>query len=280
MTLVVKRRTVSKPVKTKIQGDPEEMTVLEGTDPAQNPPQGVTINVNGNEPKVPVELSAELQALVDQRVENARKEEKEKLYPEIERLKGVVGELSSERETRLAAEAEAQAEAERLEEERRQSELTLQQRMEERDRTWEERFTAMQLERDREAALREREGQVAALIRHRDLTIAQNEGRIEPRLIPYITGNTPEEIDQAVARAIADTDAIAADFAEATGQQRRQVIAPISGLPSTPVADLLANPGDRQVTLSPDDIRNMPMDDYMANRQAILEAARQRGPYG
>lgn len=256
------------------------MTVLEGTDPAQNPPQGVTINVNGNEPKVPVELSAELQALVDQRVENARKEEKEKLYPEIERLKGVVGELSSERETRLAAEAEAQAEAERLEEERRQSELTLQQRMEERDRTWEERFTAMQLERDREAALREREGQVAALIRHRDLTIAQNEGRIEPRLIPYITGNTPEEIDQAVARAIADTDAIAADFAEATGQQRRQVIAPISGLPSTPVADLLANPGDRQVTLSPDDIRNMPMDDYMANRQAILEAARQRGPYG
>jgi hypothetical protein len=258
------------------------MTMVEGTDPGQQQAgPGVTINLNGNDQqKVPVELSAELQAIIDQRVEAVRKEEKDKLYPELERLGNTVKELTEERETRLAAEEEARAEAERLAEEARQSELTVQQRMEERDLQWEERFTQMQQERDREAALRQREGEVAALIRHRDLAISNNQDRIEPRLIPYIRGNTPEEIDQAVAQAIKDTDEIQADFLEATGQQRRQVIAPVSGMPATPVADLLANPGDRQVTLTPDDIRNMPMDDYMANRQQILEAARQRGPYG
>ena len=258
------------------------MTVLEGTDPTQQqqPAPGVTINLPAQTQQVPVELSAELQALVDQRVENARKEEKDKLYPQMEELNKTVKELKEERDARAAAEEEARAEAERLAEEQRLGELSAIERIEERDRQWEERFSAMQQERDREAALRQREGEVAALIRHRDLAIAANQDNIEPRLIPYIRGNTAEEIDQAVAQAIADTEAIQADFLEATGQQRRQVIAPVSGMPATPVADLLANPGDRQVTLTPEQIRDMPMDDYMANRQQILEAARQRGPYG
>jgi hypothetical protein len=279
MTLVVKRRTVSKPVKT-IQGDPEEMTVVENTDPAQNPPQNININLPPQQQQVPLELSAELQAIVDQRVEAARKEEKDKLYPEMETLKKSVKELADEREARITAEEEARAEAERLEEERRQSELTAVQRMEERDRQWEERFSKMQQERDREAALREREAQFAQLEQHRVQVIAANQENIEPRLLEYIRGNTPEEIDAAVAQAIQKTNEIQADFLEATGQQRRQVVAPVSGIPAEPVASFLNNPGDRRVTLSPEDIRNMPMDDYMANRQQILEAARQRGPYG
>jgi hypothetical protein len=278
MTLVVKRRTVTKPVKTT-QGENTEMTVVEGTDPSQQLPPGVTINVNP-ENSPPPQISAELQAFFDQRVEAVRKEEKDKLYPELERQKQLIDELAAERDAREAAAQEDQQAQEAAEEQRRQSELTAEQRWEERDRQWEERLRQMEEDRNREAALREREAQFAQLNQYRTEAIAAASDRIEPRLIPYIRGNTPQEIDAAVAQAVTDTDAIMADVQESFGQQRRQVQMPVSGIPSEPVASLLNNPGDRTVTLSPEDIRNMPMDDYMANRHQILEAARQRGPYG
>ena len=88
---------------------------------SQQPVFVIPQSVQAAPPSAPSTISPELRAIFDAelnaRLEAVRTEEKNKLYPQIDELKGQLQILSTEREERLQAEAAAQqqaAEAERL----------------------------------------------------------------------------------------------------------------------------------------------------------------------
>lgn len=135
---------------------------------------------------------------VQQRVEAARKEEKDKLYPKIEELQNSLKEVQEhfkqEREAKEKAEQEAQARAEKarqakLSEDEKQSELL--KRIEEKlddERKQRTELEARLASKEREAELRT----------YRENAIRAAGDRIIPELV---YGNSEAEIDVAIGRA-------------------------------------------------------------------------------
>lgn len=206
-------------------------------------------------------------------VEKVRKEEKDKLYPQIEELKSQVGTFTKEREDLAALAAAEQA---RLEEEARQQqqqEMTAIQRLEEVDLEWKQRFNQQQQELETERALRAKEAEFAQLAEFRARRIAEESDNIVPQLVDMVGGNTPEQIEQSIARMKEKSAQMVADIQAATTGQRRQASFPVSSGPPIDMAGL-GSEGTR--TLSADDIRGMDMSEYAEYRQQLLGATSQR----
>lgn len=223
--------------------------------------------------------AAEIQTLLDGERERVRKEEKDKLYPQIEDLKSQVQTLAQEREERLAAEqenAQQRAEAERLAQE---AEMTALQRLEQYQSDQDRRFSELEAERDRERALRERESEFSRVVEYRARRMAEESSMIAPQLLDYISGTTEEQIEQSIEMAKAKTAQILEEVSQAQLGQRRQTSPSISGVP--PV-DMMGG-GEQQRSLSAEDIRNMDMSEYQQYRSQLLGAAsdraRNQGPY-
>ena len=127
-----------------------------------------------------------------------RSQEKEKLYPEIDRLKEEVSLLKKEREekaARKAAEAEAKAAEEKakLEENLDAKDFAKATADELREQLARERQ-----EREAAFALLEQERKFAELQAYRQQAVEQNRDNIIPQLIDYVQGNTPEEINESI----------------------------------------------------------------------------------
>lgn len=263
------------------------MSMLEGSDPQepsvlqqqQQPP--IIVNVPQPQeprPQIPDGLLTREEA--EKWVERIRQEEKDKLYETLEGQRSQLEILNQEREERLAAE-EAQREAAEAEQRRIEAESQSQmERFEQAQREFEERLVAMQDERDRERALREQEARFAQLLDHKSRRLAEVGDQIDPRFLDYIAGNSPDEIDLSIQKAIENTNAIAAEFQELQQGVRRQMTMPVSGQPSVDPSQMTAQ--ERQLTA--DDIRNMDPKDYAAMRSQLLQAGselvRERGLYG
>lgn len=209
----------------------------------------------------------------------ARQEEKDKLYPTIEELKGKVGELTSaqqalrEREEQERQEAEAAAEAER------QAQLSEVERLREEQQRQSEQFAVLQQELAARDAMLEQERALAALNDYRQRRMAEEGGNIMPHLIDMVSGNSPEEIEASIASLRQRTEAIMADVQASTsavpaspyGGYGASVTAP-------PVGPMEAGQATRQ--LSAAEIKAMSPAEYAQYREQLLSAARSRGPYG
>jgi hypothetical protein len=276
MPIIVNRRNVPPDEETVVQGEkmPSEETVVETTMPHQ-----VIVNVPSAQSEEPSPTAADIQALLDAERERVRKEEKDKLYPQIDELKNQIKTLAEEREARLAA--EQTIEQQRAEEERlaREAEMTALQRLEEYKSEQESRFADLIAERDRERALREREAEYARVAEYRARRMAEESNEIAPQLLDYISGSSEEEIEHSIQTAKAKTAQILEEVAQAQLGQRRQTSPPVSGIP--PV-DMLGGQ-EQQRSLSAEDIRNMDMSEYQQYRSQLLGAAsdraRNQGPY-
>lgn len=219
------------------------------------------------------------------RVEATRKEEKDKLYPEIERLNGEVRTLSQEREERLADEqrlAQEAAEASAREEESR---LSIEERLAARDQEWEGRFQQMNAEREADRALLEKErqyGELQTYIKKRtDEEIEKHS--LAPELAVHVRGNTVDEVEASIASFEATTARIAEQIA-AVAPPAHQPPPRLPGSGAPPV-DFLGGGGDglgeaEQVTLTPEDIRAMTMEEYGAYRSNLIAAASARARAG
>ena len=266
MELVVRRREVPNQVETSIPGDNMSDTFDENG-------QEVTISfpVDQSAPTTPTVSAALTREEALRLVEDARKEEKDKLYPQMEELQKTVRELQTDRDARQKSEQQAQqqaAEADRL---RLEAEQTAVERLETQQREMELRLDSLRREAETERALREKESEYAQVAQYRYERLQQESDAIAPQLVDYVVGSTVEEVEQSIEIAKAKTNQILAELQNAQVNQQRAVAPPVTGMP--PVDEPNNISGERQMTLTPEDIRSMTVEEYSQYRSQLLGAA-------
>lgn len=270
---------------------------------------------DGTSPFVPP-VSQQVQTFTADDMARARQEEKDKLYGRINQndnviseLQSKVGELTAAEEQRLAA---AQAEEQRLAaEQRRQEEEGLSardliarrdsefdSRVNELNQTWEQRFEAEQQARQAAEAAAAKEREFSTLREYTQQAVATHENDIAPQLLEFISGNTQEEIDASIARAVTATQAILEEIqggqqiTDPQAQQyvlqqpQQQIVAPqqLQPLPGTRITGGPANsdPAAQYQTLTAEQIAGMPMGEYakLRGQMGIGGKGNNRGLFG
>lgn len=222
-------------------------------------------------------------------IEAARKQEKDKLYPQMESMQEELKRLreAEEERTKLAkTEADQRADAvkeqQRLAKEAAEAEMTAKELLEQQRQEYEARFQTIEQERAAERRTLELERQYSELQQFRARRMAEEAEHIIPELIDLVSGNTSDEIEQSIA-GLRDRSARiieqATGAAQASRQQMRGV--PVTAPPGVGPTD---NPSGYQ-SYSPQDIAAMSYADYAKNRDKILGAVTQsrsneRGLYG
>lgn len=211
-------------------------------------------------------------------VEKIRQQEKDKLYGELnstrEELRKFREEREAEQRAREEEEARRIAEAEKAGEE----DMDVRALIEKKEREWDQRFNEVQESARQAEALLEQERKYNALQEYKRQQIQAHEEDIMPHLVPYVTGNSEEEIQASIQQQIETTNAILNDIQQAQQHQRQQV-------PTTRVT----NPGEggpleQQTqstrTYSAAEIAAMSPAEFAAKREQLLGAAGRMGPYG
>ena len=199
-----------------------------------------------------------------------RSQEKDKLYPEIERLKDEVLNLKKDKEekaaltaAKVAEEETARAAADRakLEESLEAKDLIRLTADELREQLERERS-----ERERAFALLERERMFADLQSYKQQVIEQERDNIIPQLVDFIQGNSREEIAESVER-LKERSASILDSAQSAMQNARKEMAGTRAtLPASGPLD--TNLESRQFTAQ--DIASMSVNDYAKVRDRLM----------
>lgn len=226
-------------------------------------------------------------------VQKIRQQEKDKLYTRLEesqsRLKSMEEQLnllSKEREEAIKqAEAKARAEADLIKQ-RELEELSAKElltrkedefnsRINQVEREWSEKFQVMEQERQAQAALLEKERALQALEIYRQRRVVEEQESIIPELLDLVSGNSEDEIENSIAVLRARSSAIIESIQQASqSQMPRLKGAPVTAPPTGP----LENNTEYQ-TMTAEDIRNMPMDQYAKMRERLLQARPVRGRF-
>jgi hypothetical protein len=240
-------------------------------------------------------------------VARIRQEEKDKLYSQIARnneeltaLREQVGSLTAAEQRR---EAQLKEEQERLEAEaRRKEEEDLdarslverksqewQQSLDQVNSQWEQKFNESEQQRLAAEALAQREREFGEL---RDYTLAAveaNKENIAPQLLGWISGNSKEEVDAAIQRAIDTTNQIMEEVQQVVGQPQQQPFV-VDQQPQPPVlpgtrataGPANSDPAGQTQQLTAEQIQNMSIDQYAALRQkmGIGGQGQNRGLFG
>jgi len=229
------------------------------------------VNVSGvDAPTVTTTDSKPQKFYTDEDLAKVRSQEKDKLYPEIERLKDEVLALKKEKEEKAAR--KAAKEAEELANKAAKQKAKLEENLDAKDLI---KLTADELreqlererqERERAFALLEREREFANLQSYRQQILEQERDNIIPQLIDFVQGNTPEEINQSVEQLKERSSSILESAQAALTQQRREQVGTRATLP--PAGPLETNSEQRMPTA--DEIAAMPMNEYAKYRNRIL----------
>jgi hypothetical protein len=226
-------------------------------------------------------------------VESIRKQEKDKMYKRLEeadtRVKSMEEQMSVISQEREAARQEAEARAAKESELLRQREIEelsakelllkqedeFNQRISSVEQEWQGRLAEIEHQRASQEALLEKERQLQALDHYRQSRLQQEQEAIIPELIDLVSGNNEEEIEQSILTLRQRSSAIIESIQQATAQQQGRLRgAPVTAPPVGP----MENQTEYQ-TLTAEDIRNMPMEQYTKMRDRLLNARPQRGRY-
>lgn len=268
----------------------QQMQPVEQVDPATPPAaDAVVIDVPAATPPAPEPAPQAgdnifTQADVEAAIEKARQQEKDKLYGRLGKMEETLTQYETAQQ---AAEAERRAEQEAADAERKRLEedelsakdLLLKkedefnQRLNTAQNEWEQKFLALQEEAAAKDAVIERERQFQELTSYRDRRLAEEQENIMEELRDLVTGNTIEEIDASISRAIDKTSAIVGNIQQALGNQPQRLRGvPATGAPST---GPLENATEQQ-TLTAADIANMSIEEYAQVRDRLLAVGSRR----
>jgi len=202
-----------------------------------------------------------------------RKQEKDKLYKQLEerdaRLAALEADLAKrqqaerEEQERLEAERQARAEAERK---AKEEQMTFEERLAETERKLQEQLEAERAERLALVAQQEKEREFLALNEYRNQAIQAAQEDIVPELLDMVSGNTPEEIDSSIASLKERSQRIFESVAAARQEQLRQQ--PGTRVTSPGVGPMEINTENKQ--LSAQDIQGMSMNEYAQIRQKLI----------
>jgi hypothetical protein len=263
-------------------GTEPEITLEDQPPPPPDPTQQRGTIVIEEEPPAPP--AKEERTFTAEDIERARREEKDKLYPRLQQFEEELAVVKREREEREAAERKRQdeeAEALRRQQDEEADVRTLLEREREENTR---RFAEMQQEIEQERAVFAMERQFQEIQQYRAQAIAAAQEDLMPELIDDLvptTLTTKEAVDAAVARCKERSLSIVQQMQQRTQEIRREQrgVSPTGEPPVGP----MENQSSQRV-LTPDDIRNMSIEEYAKNRDKILEQvsekARVSGPYG
>lgn len=210
----------------------------------------------------------------------ARAQEKEKLYPQVEKLKEELS-LLKQRE----AEREAEEAKRREERKKREAELAKKKKEEE-----EAELSAKELlirkeqellalveqeraERERALALLEQERKLQQLMQYRQQRLEQERDNIIPELLDLIQGDSENEIEQSISALKEKSARIFESVAQAGVQTRKDMV---GARVTVPASGPLDNDSEQRM-YSPDDISNMSLADYAKNRAKLLGTGNNSG---
>lgn len=204
-----------------------------------------------------------------EQVEQARQEEKSKLYGRLEtmeqQLKQEAERKQKEEEARRAEQERQAAEAKQKEE----SEMEVRQLLERKETEWNERLQTLEQQREQDRAVFERERQLAELDSYRRERVDQESEWIMPELRDLIGGDSVEAIDGSIEEMKQRTAAIIGNIQESMPQQPQ----PFRGASPTapPVGPMEQMPTNQNLTA--EDIRTMDIETYKQHRDGLLAAA-------
>jgi hypothetical protein len=213
-------------------------------------------------------------------IAKARAQEKEKLYPQVEKLKEELTLLKQREQEREAEEArrkeerrKREAEAAKKKKEEEEAELEVRQLLQLKEQEWQSQLEAERLEREKAFALLDQERRFQALMQYRQARLEQERENIIPELIDMIQGNSEDEIEQSIS-ALKDKSAKIFDsVAQASVQTRKDMV---GARVTVPASGPLDNDSEQR-SFTPDSIKDMSMADYAKNRAKLLGTGNNRG---
>ena len=262
----------------------------------RNVPEGDIISVPVDAPMVEqfVENAVKnSKSFSEDEVENIRKQEKDKMYKRLEeadtRVKSMEEQLTTiaqERETAQKEASDRAAKEAELIRERETAELSAKELLLKREdefnlklsqieQDYKNRFDEIEAQRSAQEALLEKERQMQAINSYRQRRLNDEQETIIPELIDLIAGNSEEEIENSIAVLRERSNAIIESIQQATAaSQSRLRGAPVTAPPVGPMETQT-----EYQTLSAEDIRNMPMEQYAKMRDRLMNARPSRGRY-
>lgn len=222
-------------------------------------------------------------------LERAREEEKNKLYRSLEKSKAdaktMRDELAQLRAWREEQEAAIQAQKAAEEDAQRRAaeeEMSAKELIKTKEREWQERLNAFERERQEERAALEKEREFAAIKAYisQRAREEQQKASIAPELIDLINGDTQEEVEASIMMLQQKTDAIVTNLTQAQRAQRAAVPGVSTAGYAAAGGPMDNEPGTK--TLTPDEIRAMPMSEWQKIRGQVIGAASasSRGMFG
>lgn len=211
----------------------------------------------------------------------ARAQEKQKLYPQMEKMqeelakaKALAEELAAKDSQREAERAAKKAEREAKKKQEEEQELSFKELLSKKEQEFQSQLEAERLEREKAFALLERERQFQDLMSYRAQRIDDERDTIVPQLIDLVSGNTQEEIEQSIATLKDKSAGIMQDVQQATASAKQSMV---GARVTAPASGPLDNDSEHN-SYTPDSIRDMSLADYAKQRAKLLgTAASNRG---
>ena len=240
---------------------------------------------------VGTEEAATNRTFTEEDVERIRQQEKDKLYKRLEdsdgRVKTLEDQLSvlnhesdeNRSEAARLAKAESDALRKREEEELSAKELIVKRETEFDEKLkvveteWEGRLAKIEEERATQEAMLEKERRYRELETYLGRRMVEEEEYIIPELRDLAAGTTEEEIDNSLAILRERSSAIL----ESIQQSAQPSVLRGSSVTAPPVGPMETQ--TEQQTLSAEDIRDMPMEQYMQMRDRLLKARPSQGRF-
>lgn len=215
-------------------------------------------------------------AYTSEDLSKVREQEKNKLYPQMEKMREELAALKSAETEREAKEAERREqrrlrEAEAAEKKKREEEETLELRelLQKKEVEWQEKLEAERLEREKAFALLDREREYQEVTTYRSQRVEQERDNIVPELIDLVQGNSVDEIEQSI-NTLKDKSARILDSVSQAAQSSRKEMQ--GSRITAPASGPLDNDSDPR-TYSPENIAEMSLADYAKNRSKLLGGA-------
>ena len=211
----------------------------------------------------------------------ARAQEKQKLYPQMEKMqeelakaKALAEELANKDAQREAERTAKKAEREAKKKQEEEQELSFKELLSKKEQEFQSQLETERLEREKAFALLERERQFQDLMSYRAQRVEDERDTIVPQLIDLVSGNTQEEIEQSIATLKDKSAAIMQDVQQATANAKQSMV---GARVTAPASGPLDNDSE-QKSYTPDSIRDMSLADYAKQRAKLLgTAASNRG---
>lgn len=206
-------------------------------------------------------------------LERARSQEKEKLYPVVEKMKEELSQLKKDREEQAAKEAERLAQRREREKElakkkkeEEEAELSLKDLLKKKEEELQAQIEQERAEREKALALLDRERRYQELMAYRQNRLEQERENIIPELIDLIQGDSEDAIEQSINSLKEKSARIFDSVATASQQTRKEMVGARVTVPASGPLDTDMD----SYTATPEDLRNMSMADYAKNRAKLL----------